>query len=79
MQCNLNSKNEYFKEKIKRRGLNNEEMNQQCGICSQTFKCMSDVQEHEQLFHTRIQCESCDYKSFGEKDLTSHKTNLHMQ
>ena len=75
----LNSKQEYFHQNVKRIGLHNVENKIQCIHCSRKFDSENDLNKHEILVHTRYQCEdpSCDYKSFGEKDLKIHKTIAH--
>ena len=73
----LNSKNEYFHQDIRKFGLNKMDNSHQCNYCNKQCETVSDLHQHERAFHIRYSCQSCDYKSFGERDLKSHTNNAH--
>ena len=74
---NLNSKNEYFSQSVKRIGLNSAGDKEECGYCGRKFAKIDDLQTHEENFHTKSKCNTCDYVSFGKKDLAYHTQNMH--
>ena len=74
---NLNSKSEYFRQSTKRITISNEELKQQCDFCSKIMKTKNELQNHVKLFHTRMNCDQCDYLSFGEYDLKLHIKSVH--
>ena len=74
---NLNSKTEYFSHSVKRIGLNSAGDKEECGYCGRKFAKIDDLQTHEENFHTKSKCNTCDYVSFGKKDLAYHTQNMH--
>ena len=78
---NLDSKNEYFSQSVKRLGLAKDDDKEKCGYCGRKFPTIEELQTHEQEFHTEYRCkrEKCEYTSIGLKDLKYHTKSLHQE
>ena len=77
IKVNLNSKNEYFHQDVKKLGLQNHENKFQCEYCSRWLESESELQNHKKLMHIRYKCLMCDYLSFGERNLKDHQNIVH--
>ena len=76
---NLNSKNEFNGQSVTRIIINNQSFTFDCKICGQIFTSRLEFQQDKEKFHNRKSCESesCDYLSFGQRDLVEHNKILH--
>ena len=76
---NMNSKFEYFKQNIRRIGIENNENDHQCNYCGRLVATVTELEEHKKYIHIRFQCDctDCDYVSFGERDLDNHRNATH--
>ena len=73
----LNSKMEYFHHNVRKIAMSNAEK-EQCNSCGRKFESVNDLNDHNKQFHMRFKCSQCEYISFGEKDIKSHKIIVHM-
>ena len=73
----LNLKNEYFSNNIRALELPNSENNITCNSCGHKFDKQNQFKEHFTANHKRYKCSDCDYVSFGDRDLKSHKDIHH--
>ena len=76
-EVNLNSKNEYFKQSVKRIEIVNDGLREQCEYCSRKFNSVKELEIHEIDFHIKYSCKKCEYKAFGRKDLDHHMSSAH--
>ena len=71
----MNLKNEYFRTNIK--GIELSKRQYICRFCSRTCDDKSDHTAHIESFHSKLNCQNCDYKTFGSVDLKNHIQNIH--
>ena len=76
-EVNLNSKNEFFKQSIKRIEIVKEGFKEQCEYCSRKLNNLKELENHEIDFHIKFDCKKCDYNAFGRKDLSVHMSSKH--
>ena len=43
-----------------------------CKVCGKEHQKREEIKIHFEKFHQRINCDKCDYKSFGEIDMKYH-------
>ena len=72
---NLNSKYEYFGQRIKRLNLDKKEKVVSCRVCGMDFQSTSSEREHWRKFHENVKCTTCDFMTFGSYALQEHKTS----
>ena len=70
----LNLKNEYIQNNIKELQLNQDYT---CRECSGKFTTRLNVIDHFNYVHKIIQCNTCEYVSYGTRDMTNHKEAKH--
>ena len=80
---NLNSKNEFNFQTVKRIKLD-KDPKVDCKVCGALFKNKNEMNDHMKLFHERIKCPQCEYVSYGLRNLEDHmkvvhQVNLHSQ
>ena len=75
MKESLNSKMEYFHQNVRKIGLNDH----QCNSCGRKFDSLTELEQHKNHVHTRFRCKSCDYTSYGERDLSEHNKIHHVK
>ena len=73
----LNSKSEYNNHSLKRLSLYRDKESFQCNECSAIFAQKHELKYHFAINHKRIVCESCDYISFGKRDIENHQMVKH--
>ena len=73
---NLNSKSEFFRNKVQRLGIIDEEMFI-CKYCSREFYEKKYLSSHIEAIHERQTCEKCNYISYGSYDMNLHIENKH--
>ena len=49
------------------------------GYCGRKFAKINDLQHHEEDFHTKMKCNTCEYNSFRKKELEYHTKIIHTQ
>ena len=67
----LNLKNEYFKNNINGIQLSKDD-EYTCNKCGRKFQSRKSLNEHFKTIHERLQCQDCDYLSFGNRDIENH-------
>ena len=73
----LNLKKECFSNSIRALELPNSENNITCNSCGHKFDKQNQFKKHLTANHKRYKCSDCDYVSFGDRDLKSHKDIHH--
>ena len=71
----MNNKVEYFKNKTSKINIYHAKLT--CYVCARKFQSEDELKNHEDMFHTRYNCENCPYISFGKKDINQHKNLQH--
>ena len=76
---NLNSKDEFNCQIIKRLDIHNTNKAINCNICGQESKSQTSLEEHNEKFHNRYNCDcdKCEYVSFGRRDMLEHRKLKH--
>ena len=69
----LNLKNEYF------RGIDLYKEQIICKYCSLELESLEEIKSHIEYVHQRYECQKCDYKAYGSRDLRTHTQNTHDQ
>ena len=75
----LNLKTEYFSHKTNRLKIGNEEDEKKylCRFCNSDCGDFNQLKFHINNFHKRLQCNKCEYSSFGKKDYDVHTAANH--
>ena len=73
----LNLKNEYFRNNI--RGIDLYKKQIICKYCSLELESLEEIKSHIEYVHQRYECQKCDYKAYGSRDLQNHTQNTHDQ
>ena len=74
---NLNSKNEYNGQRLRRLNFNEQTGQDRCDICGAIFEGKNKLMEHHEKFHETFKCEICQYTSIGNVDLKYHRIYVH--
>ena len=74
---NLNSKNEYNGQRLRRLNFNEQTDQFRCDTCGAIFETKSKLLEHHEKFHKVYNCAKCEYTSIGNVDLKYHKMYIH--
>ena len=69
---NLNPKNEFNGQRVRRVGLDNNHMDYVCNFCAARYQIRIEVNEHVKNFHQQIKCVKCDYVVFGTSGKNEH-------
>ena len=74
---NLNSKNEYNGQRLRRLNFNEQTDQVRCDICGAIFESKNKLMEHHEKFHKVYNCATCEYTSIGNVDLKYHRMYIH--
>ena len=76
---NLNSKNEYNGQRLRRLNFNEQTDQARCDVCGAMFESRNKLREHHEKFHEAFTCKMCQYTSIGNVDLKYHRMYIHYE
>ena len=79
MHENLNSKDEFNGQVLRRLELNHRKNSLNCKICGHQAESSTILAQHEEKFHEKYSCDydQCEYISYGKRDLEEHTKVKH--